>query len=107
MSINDEGRITDLTNWAKQHGCTFHSVHISQHPQYGDLGIFNSKQTLASNLGQHLAIFVPYTLIISAEVVSEETQHDKELENALNALPDTPTVEPILSVFLLYHLYLL
>jgi len=107
MSINNEGRITDLTNWAKHHGCTFHSVHISNHPQYGDLGIFNTKHTFASNQDEHLAIFVPYAIIISSDVVSEEAQHDKELQNVLNALPDTPTVEPILSVFLLYHLYLL
>ena len=55
---------------------------------------------------ERTALFIPTSLIISMDLVSEAAQESDELANVLNALPHHPNLEPIITVFLLYQVYL-
>jgi hypothetical protein len=101
----DDGDITELQNWAVDHGCSFNSTHVSYHPSYAGYGLFNSASTSCDD-EERTALFIPNSLIISIDLISEDADNCDELANVLNALPELPTVEPIITVFLLYQLHL-
>ena len=98
---------SSLTTWAIAHGCTFHSLQVTPHPLYGGYGLFNTALTKATAVeDERTALFIPNSLIISMDLVSEAAQESDELANVLNALPHHPNLEPIITVFLLYQVYL-
>ena len=98
---------TTLTNWAIHHGCTFSYLKISIHDEYGGYGLFNSTST-TSTYDEILrsALFVPNSLIISIGLISEVAEESEELADILNLLPPLQNLEPIITVFLLYQVYL-
>lgn len=96
-----------LTNWAIHHGCTFRSLKISIHDEYGGYGLFNSTSTTATYDDiARTALFIPNSLIISIELISEAAEESEELADVLNVLPPLQNLEPIITVFLLYQVYL-
>jgi len=96
-----------LTTWAIAHGCTFHSLAVSPHPLYGGYGLSNSVSTTATaDENERTALFVPNSLIISMDLISEAAEGCEELADVLNALPHHSNLEPIITVFLLYQVYL-
>jgi hypothetical protein len=97
--------VSRLASWAKDHGCVFRFLKVASHPLRGGYGLFNSSATAGSD-DDSLALVVPSSLIISIGLVSEAAQESEELAAVLSSLPDIPTLEPILAIFLLYQLYL-
>lgn len=96
-----------LTTWATAHGCTFHSIQVLPHPVFGGYGLFNSVSTKAVAVdNERTALFIPNSLIISMDLISEAAEESDELADVLNALPHHPTLEPIITVFLVYQVYL-
>ena len=96
-----------LTNWAIHHGCRFHYLQISIHDEYGGYGLFNSTSTTAPDVDiGRAALFIPNSLIISIELISEAAEESEELADVLNVLPPLQNLEPIITVFLLYQVYL-
>jgi hypothetical protein len=105
---DDEENCSRLFNWAVRNGCTFQSLTISPHPHYGGLGLFNTTTTSpSSNDPSHLALSIPTSLIISIDTISNEANHSEDLAKVLNSLPELPTMEPIIAIFLCYQLSLL
>jgi hypothetical protein len=105
MSRDDDA--TDLVKWAISNGCIFNSLQLSSHSEYGGYALYNTSTTLGSiNDKQRVALFIPNSLIISLEIVSSEADESQELADILNQLPQIPTLEPILTIFLLYQLSL-
>jgi hypothetical protein len=105
--MSNDDNVDELYNWAVRHGCRFQSAIVAPHPLYGGYGIFNSRNSAANEDEElRLAVFIPNTLIVSIDLISEQADESDELAEALNALPELPTLEPIIAVFLLYHLYL-
>jgi hypothetical protein len=93
-----------LTNWAISNGCTLDSVKVAIHDTYGGYGLFNTISTSSvHNDNERTFLFIPNPLIISVDLITEEAEEAEELADILNALPPTPTLEPIITVFLLYH----
>ena len=104
--MTDDESLT-LTTWAITHGCTFHSLEVSPHPLYGGHGLFNSTSTTATkDENERTALFIPNSLIISMDLISEAAEESEELADVLNALPHHSSLEPIITVFLLYQVYL-
>src|SRR5277367_2853070 len=98
---------SNLTTWAIARGCIFPFLEVSPHPLYGGYGLFNSVATKATaDDNERTALLVPNSLIISMEFISEAAEESDELADALNALPHHPNLEPIITVFLLYQVYL-
>jgi hypothetical protein len=96
-----------LTSWAIHHGCTFHYLQISIHEEYGGYGLFNSTSTTAADDDiVRAALFIPNSLIISIDLISEAAEESEELADVLNVLPPLQNLEPIITVFLLYQVYL-
>jgi hypothetical protein len=91
-----------LQNWAIENGCTFNSTEIRVHPR-GGYGLFNSRSTSSSD---EVALFIPQSLVISIELIAEEAEKSEELLDSLQRLPDTPSLDPYITVFLLYQVYL-
>ena len=104
--MSDAANAHNLHNWAVNNGCSFDNLRIAQHPSYDGFGLFNSSQTTAENDDKRRALFVPNSLIISIDLISGAADESEELADVLNALPELPTLEPIITVFLLYQLYL-
>jgi hypothetical protein len=94
--------VTVLRDWATENGCVFNSAEVRVHPR-GGYGLFNSCSTDVSDI---IALFIPQSIVISIELIAEEAEQSEELREALLCLPDTPTLEPCIAVFLLYQLYL-
>jgi hypothetical protein len=105
ISKNEDSR---LTAWALEQGCSFYSSNVAIHPSYGGYGLFNSVSTNATyhNDSERVAVCIPNSLIISIDTISEEANESDELADVLNSLPPIPTLEPILTIFLLYQLFL-
>jgi len=103
----DKG-INALYSWAVANGCRFNSSYIGTHPVYGGYGIFNSDPWSGdeSDDDERTALFIPESLIISIDLISETANEVDELAQALNALPSLPSLEPVITTFLLYQLHL-
>jgi hypothetical protein len=103
---NDVDTPSALESWAIENGCVFDSVKVSPHPTYGGLGLFNVASTSEHCDANRTGVFIPNSLIISIESISEVAGESVALADVLNALPATPSLEPLLTVFLLYQVSL-
>jgi hypothetical protein len=105
---DDEQKCTRLTTWAISQGCTLHSLTLRPHPHYPGLGLFNSTHSSCSTSpSSRLALTIPSSLIISLDTISEAANESDELAEVLNGLPELPSLEPIITVFLCWQIYLL
>jgi hypothetical protein len=98
---------SQLTTWALDQGCRLSGVTVGRHSSFGGYGLFNSIRTTSTDEDDdRIALFIPNSIIISIDLISEEANESDELADVLNALPPIPTLEPILTIFLLYQIFL-
>ena len=105
MPCHDD--LLQLAIWAIAKGCVFNSLKVCAHEQHGGYGLFNTTSTLATDDDdRRTCLFIPNSLIISIDSISKAAEESEELADTLNKLPSIPTLEPMITIFLLYQVNL-
>jgi hypothetical protein len=107
MDDTPPSNIQPLIDWATSHGCTFNSATVVPHGAFPGHGLFNTVSTPADQSDpSRLALFVPDSLIISLRRIHAEYELSDELAEVISAIGDFATLEPTITVFLLWQVYL-
>ena len=97
---------SDLLPWATQHGAHIQNVTIRRHPTHGQ-GLYKpSSSPNSSNNDDKARVFIPTSLIISLDLIFRYTEEQQELSEVIERLLRLPTLEPILTLFLLWNIHL-
>ena len=95
----------DLLQWATQHKAHIQNLTIRRHPTYGQ-GLYKRSSSPDSNKDDEARMFIPTSIIISLDLIFRFTEEQQELSEVIERLPKLPTLEPILTLFLLWNIYL-